>query len=175
MGAHKRLGKSYTVLSTNRAKLALPVMSKKRSGMDTPFKTNIMEIALASNEEVAQQVFITAAVYTALIIIKTMFEAVGRLFIALYGHGFCGYMRSEMFRRVLRHGAAYFDEEANTPGRLAHKLISDTTTLNRVSLLIEINNSKCKPAHSFKPGTQIIATGGHITPLIVHHLFAELQ
>uniref|UniRef100_A0A915PDN2 Uncharacterized protein n=1 Tax=Setaria digitata TaxID=48799 RepID=A0A915PDN2_9BILA len=196
LGAHKRLGKSYSVLSTDREKLALPVMSKKRTRMDTPFKTNIMEvamedkdydyqtsfpgqttnfnaiwnliksykggyshlsvavpltilrgfffllvcfevssvleIALAPNEETAQQVFITAAVYTALIIIKTMFEAVGRLFIALYGHGFCGYMRSKMFRRILRHGAAYFDEEANTPGRLVHKLMSDTATLNRI-------------------------------------------
>ncbi|KAL3990856.1 ABC transporter family protein [Acanthocheilonema viteae] len=196
LGAHKRLGKSYSVLSIDRAKLALPVMSKKRTRMDTPFKTNIMEvamddkdyddhisfpekttnfnaiwnliksykdgytqlsvaipvtilrgfffllvcfelssvleIALAPNEETAQQVFITAAVYTALIIIKTMFEAVGRLFIALYGHGFCGYLRNKMFRKILRHGAAYFDEEANTPGRLVHKLMSDTATLNRI-------------------------------------------
>ncbi|VDN83771.1 unnamed protein product [Brugia pahangi] len=195
LGAHKRLGKSYSVLSTDREKLALPVMSKKRNRMDTPFKTNIMqvamddkdyddqnslpgktinfnaiwnliksykdgyshlsvavpvtilrgfffllvcfevssvlEIALVSNEETAQQVFITAAVYTALIIIKTMFEAVGRLFIALYGNGFCGYLRNKMFRKILRHGAAYFDEEANTPGRLVHKLMSDTATLNR--------------------------------------------
>ncbi|VDM24620.1 unnamed protein product [Toxocara canis] len=196
LGAHKRLGKSYSVLSTDREKLTLPVMSKKRSRMDTPFKTNIMEvameeksfdddtwlpgkdtnfkavwnlirsyktgythlgiaipvtilrgfffllvcfevasvleIALASSDEMSQQVFITAAVYTALIIIKTMFEAVGRLFIALYGHGFCGHMRSEMFRCILRHGAAYFDEERNTPGRLVHRLISDTASLNRI-------------------------------------------
>uniref|UniRef100_A0A8R1XQZ9 Uncharacterized protein n=1 Tax=Onchocerca volvulus TaxID=6282 RepID=A0A8R1XQZ9_ONCVO len=196
LGTHKRLGKSYSVLSTDREKLALPVMSKKRSRMDIPFKTNIMEvavddkdyddlnllpgkttnfnavwnliksykagyahlsvaipvttlrgfffllvcfevssvleIALAPNEETAQQVFLTAAVYTALIIIKTMFEAVGRLFIALYGHGFCGYMRNKMFRKILRHGATYFDEEANTPGRLVHKLMSDTATLNRI-------------------------------------------
>lgn len=55
-----------------------------------------------------------------------------RLFIALYGHGFCGYLRNKMFRKILRHGAAYFDEEANTPGRLVHKLMSDTATLNRV-------------------------------------------
>ncbi|MFH4984811.1 hypothetical protein AB6A40_011520 [Gnathostoma spinigerum] len=41
-------------------------------------------------------------------------------------------MRSEMFRKILRHGAAYFDEERNTPGRLVHKLISDTTSLNRI-------------------------------------------
>ncbi|VDM98402.1 unnamed protein product [Thelazia callipaeda] len=195
LGAHKRLGKSYSVLSTDREKLALPVMSKKRSRMDLAFKTNIMEVAMndknyddetlltgktnynaiwnliksykkgyshlsiaipvtilrgfffllvcfevssvleitiTSKEEMAQRVFITAAVFTALIIIKTMFEAVGRLFIALYGYGFCGYMRSEMFRRILRHGAAYFDEERNTPGRLVHKLMSDTTTLNRI-------------------------------------------
>lgn len=46
LGAHKRLGKSYSVLSTDRAKLALPVMSKKRSVMDTPLKTNIMEVAM---------------------------------------------------------------------------------------------------------------------------------
>uniref|UniRef100_A0A915C5Z5 p-glycoprotein 10 n=1 Tax=Parascaris univalens TaxID=6257 RepID=A0A915C5Z5_PARUN len=196
LGAHKRLGKSYSVLSTDREKLALPVMSKKRSRMDTAFQTNIMEvameeksfdddaslpgkdtnfkavwnliksykagythlgialpvtilrgfffllvcfevasvleIALASNDEMSQQVFITAAVYTALIIIKTMFEAVGRLFIALYGHGFCAHMRGEMFRCILRHGAAYFDEERNTPGRLVHRLISDTASLNRI-------------------------------------------
>lgn len=56
-----------------------------------------------------------------------------RLFIALYGHGFCGYMRNKMFRKILRHGATYFDEEANTPGRLVHKLMSDTATLNRVN------------------------------------------
>lgn len=40
-----------------------------------------------------------------------------------------------MFRKILRHGAAYFDEEANTPGRLVHKLMSDTATLNRVNKL----------------------------------------
>lgn len=34
------------MLSTDRAKLALPVMSKKRTRMDTPFKTNIMEVAM---------------------------------------------------------------------------------------------------------------------------------
>lgn len=58
-----------------------------------------------------------------------------RLFIALYGHGFCGYLRNKMFRKILRHGAAYFDEETNTPGRLVHKLMSDTATLNRVILI----------------------------------------
>uniref|UniRef100_A0A1I8A0K1 ABC-type xenobiotic transporter n=1 Tax=Steinernema glaseri TaxID=37863 RepID=A0A1I8A0K1_9BILA len=141
LGAHKRLGKSYSVLSQDRAKLALPVMSKKRSRLDNAFKTNVMEvaveeksfedettlpgkdtnfnavwsliksykegytrlacsipvtilrgfffllvcfevasvleIAMASEDEMAQQVFITAAVYIALSIIKTMFEAVG--------------------------------------------------------------------------------------------------
>ncbi|KAK0405324.1 hypothetical protein QR680_017924 [Steinernema hermaphroditum] len=196
LGAHKRLGKSYSVLSQDRAKLALPVMSKKRSRLDNAFKTNVMEvaveeksfedetslpgkdtnfhavwsliksykdgytrlacsipvtilrgfffllvcfevasvleIAMASEDEMAQQVFITAAVYVALSIIKTMFEAVGRLFVALYGHGFCAHLRSHMFRKLLRHGAAYFDEVSNSPGRLVHKLINDTASLNRI-------------------------------------------
>uniref|UniRef100_A0A0N5AVA3 ABC transporter ATP-binding protein n=1 Tax=Syphacia muris TaxID=451379 RepID=A0A0N5AVA3_9BILA len=193
LGAHKRLGKSYSVISTDRKKLALPVMSRKRTNA---FQRNIMEvaveektfdddnilpgsvinfralwrlirnyragyrhiliaipitifrgvffllvcfevssvleIALAPSDEMAQQVFITAAVYTALIIIKTMFEAVGRLFVAMYGHGFSGYLRSEMFRKILRHGAAYFDEERNTPGRLVYMMVNDTSTLNRI-------------------------------------------
>ena len=37
-----------------------------------------------------------------------------------------------MFRKILRHGAAYFDEEQNSPGRLVHKLITDTASLNRI-------------------------------------------
>lgn len=55
--------------------------------------------------------------------------------VALYGHGFCTHLRSEMFRKLLRHGAAYFDEECNTPGRLTHKLIGDTASLQTVSFL----------------------------------------
>lgn len=39
-----------------------------------------------------------------------------------------------MFRKLLRHGAAYFDEENNTPGRLTHKIIGDTASLQTVSL-----------------------------------------
>lgn len=38
-----------------------------------------------------------------------------------------------MFRKMLRHGAAYFDEELNTPGRLTHKMIGDTASLQTVS------------------------------------------
>lgn len=87
---------------------------------------------MAPDSEKTQQVLIVAAVYIALIIIKTMFEAVGRLFVALYGHGFCVHLRGQMFRKLLRHGAAYFDEEQNTPGRLVHKLITDTASMNRI-------------------------------------------
>lgn len=105
---------------------------------------------------ITQRVLIVAAVYTALIIIKTMFESVGvliffyyyifiiynkliaifflkRLFVALYGHGFCSYLRFQMFRKILRHGLAYFNEECNSPGRLVHKVITDTASLNRVN------------------------------------------
>ncbi|KAI1716202.1 ABC transporter transmembrane region domain-containing protein [Ditylenchus destructor] len=184
------------VLSTDRQKLALPVMSKKRSRFDNAFKTNVMEvpveeksfddelslpgkttnlnavwrliksykngymylscaipvtifrgiffllvcfevasvleIAMVSEDQLSQQVFLVASVYVALIIIKTMFEAVGRLFVALYGHGFSHHMRLQMFRKTLRHGVAYFDEERNAPGRLVHKVITETASLNRI-------------------------------------------
>uniref|UniRef100_A0A8R1HZ19 Uncharacterized protein n=1 Tax=Caenorhabditis japonica TaxID=281687 RepID=A0A8R1HZ19_CAEJA len=93
---------------------------------------SVLEISIAPDEERALQIFIVAAIYTALIIVKTIFEAVGRLFIALYGHGFCKFMRNEMFRKVLRHGAAYFDEERNSPGRLVHKVINESSTLNEI-------------------------------------------
>uniref|UniRef100_A0A914PJ09 Uncharacterized protein n=1 Tax=Panagrolaimus davidi TaxID=227884 RepID=A0A914PJ09_9BILA len=46
LGANKKLGKSYSVLSNDRQKLALPVMSKKRSRLDKSFKTNVMEVAV---------------------------------------------------------------------------------------------------------------------------------
>ncbi|VDP27533.1 unnamed protein product [Heligmosomoides polygyrus] len=61
---------------------------------------SVLEISIVPKEDRAEQIFIVAAVYTALIIIKTIFEALGRLFIALYGHGFCSYMRSTMFRKT---------------------------------------------------------------------------
>ncbi|PIO73033.1 ABC transporter, ATP-binding protein, partial [Teladorsagia circumcincta] len=77
---------------------------------------SVLEIAITPQEQRNDQIFIVAAVYTALIIIKTIFEALGRLFIALYGHGFCSCMRSTMFRKIMRHGCAYFDEERNSPG-----------------------------------------------------------
>ncbi|KAF1748248.1 hypothetical protein GCK72_024715 [Caenorhabditis remanei] len=93
---------------------------------------SVLEISIAPEEERALQIFIVAAIYTALIIVKTIFEALGRLFIALYGHGFCKFMRNEMFRKVLRHGAAYFDEEKNSPGRLVHKVINESSTLNEI-------------------------------------------
>ncbi|CAI2357399.1 unnamed protein product [Caenorhabditis sp. 36 PRJEB53466] len=93
---------------------------------------SVLEISIAPDEERALQIFIVAAIYTALIIVKTIFEALGRLFIALYGHGFCMFMRNEMFRKVLRHGAAYFDEERNSPGRLVHKVINESSTLNEI-------------------------------------------
>ncbi|WKY16389.1 hypothetical protein Q1695_001220 [Nippostrongylus brasiliensis] len=197
---HKKLGKSYSVLSQDREKLALPVMSKKRSqrldykystvgrmdieidvmpeydheenhlpGKATNFNAvwkliagyregytllggaipttiiraffyllicfevaSVLEISITPEEERAEQIFIVAVVYTALIIIKTIFEALGRLFIALYGHGFCSYMRSTMFRRVMQHGSAYFDEERNSPGRILQRIITDSSTLNKV-------------------------------------------
>ncbi|CAD6189417.1 unnamed protein product [Caenorhabditis auriculariae] len=195
LGAGKKLGKSYSVVSLEKEKLALPVMSKKKSQRldykysnvnamalersfddeeeTLPGKTSfsvvtdliksyreglpllfgaipttviraffyllicfqvasVLEISIVSDEDRPLEIFIVASAYTALIIVKTIFEALGRLFIALYGHGFCSYMRSEMFRKVLRHGSAYFDEERNSPGRLVHKIISDSSTLNKI-------------------------------------------
>ncbi|KJH44078.1 ABC transporter, ATP-binding protein [Dictyocaulus viviparus] len=197
---NKKLGKSYSVLSQDREKLALPVMSKKRSqrldykystvgrmdievdvmptydveenhlpGKSTNFNAvwkliaeyrdgysllagavpttilraffyllicfevaSVLEISMVPPENRPQQIFIVAAVYTALIIIKTMFEALGRLFIALYGRGFCSYMRSTMFRKIMRNGCAYFDEERNSPGRILHRIITDSSTLNKI-------------------------------------------
>ncbi|KAK6760030.1 hypothetical protein RB195_021524 [Necator americanus] len=201
-GSHKKVGKSYSVLSHDREKLALPVMSKKRSQrlnykyssvgrMDieidviTPFEdeehhltlpgkannyhavwqlisgyregysllggaipttilraffyllicfevASVLEISVAPEEERAEQIFIVAVVYTALIIIKTIFEALGRLFIALFGHGFCSYMRLTMFRKIMRQGCAYFDEQRNSPGRILHKIINDSSSLNKI-------------------------------------------
>ncbi|VDM59178.1 unnamed protein product [Angiostrongylus costaricensis] len=194
----QKLGKSYSVLSQDREKLALPVMSKKRSQrldykyssvgrMDievdvippnlllihiihsTNFKAvwkliadyregysllgcaipttilraffyllicfevaSVLEITIVPPENRTEQIFIVAAVYTALIIIKTMFEALGRLFIALYGSGFCSHMRTTMFRKIMRNGCAYFDEERNSPGRILHRIINDSSTLNKI-------------------------------------------
>ncbi|KAK6062300.1 ABC transporter, ATP-binding protein [Cooperia oncophora] len=91
-----------------------------------------LKIAIAPEEERNDRIFIVAAVYTALIIIKTIFEALGRLFIALYGHGFCSCMRSTMFRKIMRHGCAYFDEERNSPGRILQRIITDSSTLNKI-------------------------------------------
>ncbi|KAL7079080.1 hypothetical protein ACQ4LE_001579 [Meloidogyne hapla] len=201
VGANKKLsiGKSYSVLSMDREKLALPVLSKKRSmlrskpnvmevapeveeevksyteeGLSLPGKhtnlravwrlirdfkgghmhlacaipitilrgalfllvcfevASLLEISIVPAEQLSEKVFIIACIYVAIIIVKTMFEAVGRLSVALYGHGFCTHMRLQMFRQLLRHGVAYFDEDRNTPGRLVHKLISDTASLNRI-------------------------------------------
>ncbi|CAJ0610448.1 unnamed protein product, partial [Cylicocyclus nassatus] len=196
----KKIGKSYSVLSHDREKLALPVMSKKRSQrldykystvgrmdldidvtpaeeephLDLPGKSksyhavwelisgykdgyallggaipttiiraffyllicfevaSVLEVSIVPQEERAERIFIVAAVYIALIIIKTIFEALGRLFIALFGHGFCSYMRLTMFRKVMRHGCAYFDEERNSPGRILTKIINDSSSLNKI-------------------------------------------
>uniref|UniRef100_A0A914BWU9 ABC transmembrane type-1 domain-containing protein n=1 Tax=Acrobeloides nanus TaxID=290746 RepID=A0A914BWU9_9BILA len=87
---------------------------------------------MAEPDGFGEQIFKVACCFTALIIIKTIFETIGRLFVALYGHGFCNFLRGEMLRKILRHGAAYFDEEKNTPGRLVHKFITDTASLNRI-------------------------------------------
>ncbi|CAI4225548.1 unnamed protein product [Auanema sp. JU1783] len=202
LGHNNKLGKSYSIKSQDGEKLALPVMSKKRSArldykysnvgqMDvdvssTPtidededflklpghknnyhavwslikgFKegqsyligaipttivraffyllicfqvASVLELSIVPVEDRPQEIFMVSAVYTALIIIKTIFEAMGRLFIALYGHGICSYMRTEMFSKIMRHGTAYFDEERNNPGRLVHKIISDSETLNKI-------------------------------------------
>ena len=56
---------------------------------------------MAPDSQWTRQVLIVAAIYTALIIIKTMFEAIGRLTVALYGHGFCIHLRG-----LLRRGLA---------------------------------------------------------------------
>uniref|UniRef100_A0A915MLL0 ABC-type xenobiotic transporter n=1 Tax=Meloidogyne javanica TaxID=6303 RepID=A0A915MLL0_MELJA len=93
---------------------------------------SLLEISIVPAEQLSEKVFIVACIYVAIIIVKTMFEAVGRLSVALYGHGFCTHMRLQMFRQLLRHGVAYFDEDKNTPGRLVHRLISDTASLNRI-------------------------------------------
>ncbi|KIH63406.1 ABC transporter, ATP-binding protein [Ancylostoma duodenale] len=195
-GKNIKIGKSYSVLSHDREKLALPVMSKKRSQRLTykystvgrmdieidvtpqleeehhltlPGKTksyaavwqlisghregyallgaaipttiiraffylvaSVLEISMVPEEDRPQQIFIVAAFYTALIIIKTIFEALGRLFIALFGHGFCSYMRLTMFRKIMRQGCAYFDEERNSPGRILQKIINDSSSLNKI-------------------------------------------
>ncbi|EYC03258.1 hypothetical protein Y032_0095g2839 [Ancylostoma ceylanicum] len=200
-GKNVKIGKSYSVLSHDREKLALPVMSKKRSQrlnykystvgrmdieidvtpqleeehhLTLPGKSksydavwqlisghregyallgaaipttiiraffylvicfqvaSVLEISMVPEEDRPQQIFIVAAVYTALIIIKTIFEALGRLFIALFGHGFCSYMRLTMFRKIMRQGCAYFDEERNSPGRILQKIINDSSSLNKI-------------------------------------------
>ncbi|RCN41971.1 ABC transporter, ATP-binding protein [Ancylostoma caninum] len=233
-GKNIKIGKSYSVLSHDREKLALPVMSKKRSQrlnykystvgrmdieidvtpqleeehhLTLPGKTksyaavwqlisghregyallgaaipttiiraffylvicfqvaSVLEISMVPEEDRPQQIFIVAAFYTALIIIKTIFEALGirnikwnmqyvmcmktplenhyavqslalrtpsRLFIALFGHGFCSYMRLTMFRKIMRQGCAYFDEERNSPGRILQKIINDSSSLNKI-------------------------------------------
>jgi hypothetical protein len=47
LGAHRKLGKSYSVQSMDSERLAMPVMSKKRRRLDDAFKTtNIMEVAV---------------------------------------------------------------------------------------------------------------------------------
>ncbi|PAV76660.1 hypothetical protein WR25_23384 isoform C [Diploscapter pachys] len=188
-----RLGRSYSLQSLEKDKLALPVMSKKRSKRldyqytgsqwefnksfdeeDIRYKrssfssliclirnyrdgysylfgaipttvlraffyllicfevASVLEISVTPESHRAEHIFLVAAVYTALIIIKTIFEALGRLFIALWGHGFCSYLRNEMFRSIMRHGAAFFDDEKNSPGKLTHRVINDSSTLNKM-------------------------------------------
>uniref|UniRef100_A0A915CV14 ABC transporter domain-containing protein n=1 Tax=Ditylenchus dipsaci TaxID=166011 RepID=A0A915CV14_9BILA len=94
---------------------------------------SVLEIAMVSEDQISEHVFIVASVYIALIIIKTCFESVGRLFVLCMVMDFlttC--VLTHMFRKMLRHGVAYFDEERNTPGRLVHKLITETASLNRI-------------------------------------------
>ncbi|ETN76893.1 ABC transporter, ATP-binding protein [Necator americanus] len=93
---------------------------------------SVLEIAMVPEDQRVQQLFFVAAIYTSLIVIKTIFEALGRLFIALYGHGFCSYMRLTMFKKVLRHGCAYFDEERNGCGFILHRIMNDSSTLNQI-------------------------------------------
>ncbi|KAK6760032.1 hypothetical protein RB195_021525 [Necator americanus] len=93
---------------------------------------SVLEVSIVAAEDRTDRIFAVAAVYTSLIIIKTIFEALGRLFIALFGQGFCSYMRLRMFRMIMRKGCAFFDEERNSPGRLLHKIINTTSALNKI-------------------------------------------
>uniref|UniRef100_A0A0N5CHS2 ABC transporter family protein n=1 Tax=Strongyloides papillosus TaxID=174720 RepID=A0A0N5CHS2_STREA len=93
---------------------------------------SVLETALYPDDEKSQGIFNVGSLYIALIIIKTIFEALGRLNVAKYGHGFCNYLRYNMLKKLLRHGESYFDEDKNTPGRLVYKLINETAVLNRI-------------------------------------------
>uniref|UniRef100_A0A0K0DXX6 ABC transporter family protein n=1 Tax=Strongyloides stercoralis TaxID=6248 RepID=A0A0K0DXX6_STRER len=93
---------------------------------------SVLEITLSPDDEISQGIFNVGSLYISLIIIKTIFEALGRLNVAKYGHGFCSYLRYNMLKKLLRHGSGYFDEDKNTPGRLVYKLINETAVLNRI-------------------------------------------
>uniref|UniRef100_A0AC35UF18 ABC transporter domain-containing protein n=1 Tax=Rhabditophanes sp. KR3021 TaxID=114890 RepID=A0AC35UF18_9BILA len=92
----------------------------------------VLEVVLAPKDEISQKIFNVGAMYVALIIIKTIFEALGRLFVSKYSHGFCSHLRINMFKQLLRHGAAYFEDEKNTPGRLVYKVMNNSALLNKV-------------------------------------------
>ncbi|CEF69493.1 LP14331p [Strongyloides ratti] len=93
---------------------------------------SVLEVTLSPDDKISQGIFNVGSLYISLIIIKTIFEALGRLNVAKYGHGFCSYLRYNMLKKLLRHGSGYFDEDKNTPGRLVYKLINETAVLNRI-------------------------------------------
>ncbi|GMT33882.1 hypothetical protein PFISCL1PPCAC_25179, partial [Pristionchus fissidentatus] len=197
LGVHKKLGRSYSVKSTDQKKLAMPVMSRKRSlradyqytatntiDMETSksdvdegerFKNpttmrslvtlikryrsgfsfligaipvtiirslfillicfevaDMLEIFVLDDSELGDRLFKVVIAYISLIIVKTIFESIGRLLVSRYGNGFCAYLRLELFRSSLRHGASFFDEECHSPGRLTHKVINETSSLNKI-------------------------------------------
>ncbi|VDM74660.1 unnamed protein product [Strongylus vulgaris] len=181
----QKLGKSYSVLSHDREKLALPVMSKKRSQrLDYKYSSvGRMDIEIDVTPEEDEHVSVLSAqppspefslrklfqlalpgkskgydavwelisdykeghallagaipttIIRAFFYLLICFEVASvleRLFIALFGHGFCSYMRLTMFRKIMRHGCAYFDEERNSPGRILTKIINDSSSLNKI-------------------------------------------
>uniref|UniRef100_A0A0N5A5R0 ABC transporter family protein n=1 Tax=Parastrongyloides trichosuri TaxID=131310 RepID=A0A0N5A5R0_PARTI len=93
---------------------------------------SVLEVSIVPKDELNQGIFNVGSLYISLIIIKTIFEALGRLNVAKYGHGFCNHLRYNMLKKLLRHGAGYYDDDKNTPGRLVNKLMNDTAILNRI-------------------------------------------
>ncbi|KAF8385740.1 pgp-10 [Pristionchus pacificus] len=105
---------------------------------------DMLEIFIVNNEELGDRLFRVVIAYISLIIVKTIFESIGvrlkdtfkmsieRLLVSRYGNGFSAYLRLELFRSSLRHGASFFDEEGHSPGRLTHKVINETASLNKI-------------------------------------------
>ncbi|GMR33914.1 hypothetical protein PMAYCL1PPCAC_04109, partial [Pristionchus mayeri] len=93
---------------------------------------DMLEIFVVNDEELGDRLFRVVIAYISLIIVKTIFESIGRLLVSRYGNGFSAYLRLELFRSSLRHGASFFDEEGHSPGRLTHKVINETASLNKI-------------------------------------------